>query len=416
MYMHAVHKILANASGKEFVKPGDFVNVNIDIAGINDIYLTVIKAFEEMEGFEVKYPDKIVFFFDHNAPCPTEAAAYNQKEMRDFAKKYDVKNIFEINKGVCHLVLPESGLVQPGKVVIITDSHTTTHGAFGAFGAGVGSTDLAVIMMTGQMWMRIPNAINVRLDGKLKDGVMAKDVALFLLRELGTKFALYNILEFSGEVIDALSVEERMVLCNMAVEMGAKTAYIQPDEKTVNYLRQYTDDEFTIFETDEGFEFEKEYEFDLSDLNPQVALPHSVDNVVDLADVEETNVNQVYIGSCTGGKFEDIEVAAKILKGHKVADGTRLIVTPASSEIVRKLIELGYYQSLLESGATFAAPGCGACFGGHGGILTDGEVCVSTTNRNFPGRMGSKGSSLYLVSPVIAAKTAIKGKLDNKDI
>lgn len=411
MAMHAVHKILANASNKETVMPGEIINVNVDIAGINDIYLTVLTAFNEMGGNSVWDPEKVVFFFDHNAPCPTESAAYNQREMRMFAEKYNVNNIFNINDGICHMVLPESGLVQPGKIVIITDSHTTTHGAFGAFGTGVGSTDLAVIMMTGQMWVRVPHVINVKLDGRLNEGVMAKDVAIYLLKELGTKYGLYKTIEFSGEVIDKLSVEERMVLCNMAVEMGAKTAYVHPDKTTKDYLRQYTKDDFVVYETDPDFIYENEYKFDLSGLEPQVAMPHSVDNGRTLWEVEGVKIDQVFIGSCTGGKLEDIAVAAKILEGKKVSDGTRLVVTHASKNVLKKSIELGYYNILLEAGAAMTTPGCGACFGGHSGILTAGEHCATTSNRNFPGRMGSKEASLYLVSPATAAATAITGRL-----
>lgn len=411
MAMHAVHKILANSSNEKNVNPGEIINVNVDVAGINDIYLTVLSAFNEMGGSQVWDPEKNVFFFDHNAPCPTESAAYNQREMRMFAEKYDINNIFEINDGICHMVLPESGMVKPGGIVIITDSHTTTHGAFGAFGTGVGSTDLAVIMMTGQMWLRVPQVINVKLDGKLQDGVMAKDVAVFLLKELGTKYGLYKTIEFSGEIIDELSVEERMVICNMAVEMGAKTAYIHPDEKTLDYLRQYTSDDFTVHETDPDFIYEKEYSFDLSNLEPQVAMPHSVDNGETIWEVEGIEMDQVFIGSCTGGKLEDIAVAAKILDGKKISNKTRLVVTHASKEVLKKSIELGYYNILLEAGAAITTPGCGACFGGHSGILTTGEHCATTSNRNFPGRMGSKEASIYLVSPATAAATAITGKL-----
>lgn len=411
MAMHAVHKILAKASGNASVDPGQIVNAKIDIAGINDIYLTVLLSFDEMGGTSIWDKNKLVFFFDHNAPSPSESAAYNQRVMSEFVEKHSVKHLFNINEGICHMVLPEAGLIKPGSVVILTDSHTTTHGAFGAFSTGVGSTDLAAIMMTGEMWMRVPQVVNVKLDGKLKDGVMAKDIAIYLLGELGTKFALYKALEFSGEIVEAISVEERMVICNMAVEMGAKTAYIKPDDKTINYLRRYTEDEFDITETDSDFEYEREYFYDLGNLEPQVAMPHSVDNSRILWDVEGIKIDQVFIGSCTGGKLGDIEVAAEILKGKKVAKGTRLVVTHASKRVLEKSIELGYYKILLDAGAAITTPGCGACFGGHSGILTAGEHCATTSNRNFPGRMGSKNASLYLVSPATAAATAITGKL-----
>lgn len=411
MNMHAVHKILARASGKDFVVPGEVVNTKIDIAGINDIYLTVLTAYDEMNGQEVWDPDKIVFFFDHNAPSPSETGAYNHKKMRSFAKKHKIKHLFEINEGVCHMVLPEAGLVKPGSLVMITDSHTTSHGVFGAFATGVGSTDLASIMVTGKLWLRVPEVVKIKLDGKLEEGVMAKDIAVYILGQLGTKFALYMTLEFCGEIIDEISVEERMVLCNMAVEMGAKSAYIKPDEKTIEYLRRYTEDEFYIDETDIGFNYKEEYTLNMDDLEPQVAMPHSVDNAISMYEIEDIKIDQVFIGSCTGGKLEDLKVAAKIMEGKKISGDTRLIVTPASKRVLEKSIELGYYKIFLDAGATITNPGCGACLGGHSGILAEGEHCATTSNRNFPGRMGSLGASLYLVSPATAAATAILGKL-----
>jgi 3-isopropylmalate/(R)-2-methylmalate dehydratase large subunit len=415
MAMHAAHKILARASGRESVKPGEIVNAKIDAAGINDIYLTVIKAFEEMEGRHVWDKDKILFFFDHNAPCPTEEAAYNQKEMLKFADEHGIKNVFNINEGICHIVSQEKGFVKPGKIIIMTDSHTTTQGAFGAFASGVGSTDLAAIMMTGEMWMKVPQVIKIELNGKLKPGVMAKDAALFLLGKLGTKFALYKVLEFSGEIVHMLNMDERMVLCNMAVEMGAKTSYIRPDDKTFEYLKQFGEIDYFVDCTDDDFVYEKEYSYDLSSLEPQVAIPHSVDNCETLWNIEGVRVNQVFIGACTGGKLEDIRVASEILKGKQVAHGVRLIVTHATKNVLKKSIELGYYNILLEAGAAITTPGCGACYGGHSGILAHGEVCATTSNRNFPGRMGSKGASLYLVSPATAAATAITGMLTHPD-
>lgn len=415
MSMHAVHKILARASEKDSVLPGEIINAKIDIAGINDIYLTVLTAYDEMNGQEVWNPNKIVFFFDHNAPCPTETAAYNHKEMRSFVKKHDIKHLFEINEGVCHMVLPEAGLVKPGNIIIITDSHTTTHGVFGAFATGVGSTDLAAIMITGELWLRVPEVVKVKLEGRLKENIMAKDIAIYILGELGTNFALYRTVEFCGEIVDELCIEERMVLCNMAVEMGAKSAYIKPDEKAISYLRKFTDEEFYIDETDSDFIYEKEYSFNLNNLEPQVSMPHSVDNTMSMYEIEDITIDQVFIGSCTGGKLEDLKIAAKILEGKKISKDTRLIVTPASKRVLEKSIELGYYKIFLDAGAAITTPGCGACLGGHSGILADGEHCATTSNRNFPGRMGSLGASLYLVSPVTAAATAISGKLTHPD-
>lgn len=415
MAMHATHKILAAAAGVEKVRPGEIVNARIDIAGINDIYLMVAHSFCEMGGKKVWDPAKVAIFMDHNAPSPTVKGAENQKAFRDFARVHGIKNVFEINQGICHLVLQEAGLVKPGDVVIITDSHTTTHGALGAFSTGVGSTDLAVILIEGELWIRVPEVVRVNLGGKLRRGVMAKDVALHILGNWGTDFANYKVLEFSGPVVSSFSVEERMVLTNMAVEMGAKAAYVHPDEKTVDFVRARTDQPFKIYETDPDFEYENQYTLNLENLVPQVALPHAVNNVMAVADAGNVKIDQVFIGSCTGGKINDIAAAAGILKGRKVAAGTRLVVTMGSKNILQQSIDEGYYQILLAAGAAITTPGCGACFGGHSGLLAPGERCATTSNRNFPGRMGSDESFLYLVSPLTAAATAVTGKLTTAD-
>ncbi len=412
MAMHATHKILAAAAGVDKVQPGEIVKAKVDLAGINDIYLMVANVFEEMGGKQVWDPEKVFIFMDHNAPSPTIKGADNQKKFREFAKKYNIPNVYEINRGICHLALRENGLIKPSDIVIITDSHTTTHGAFGAFSTGVGSTDMAMILLEGELWIRVPDVVNVVLNGKLKPGVMAKDAALMVLGQLGTDFANYKVIEFSGTAVDEMSLDERFVLTNMAVEMGAKTTYIKPDKKTVDYVKERTDKPFKTYETDRDYEYVNTFTFDVSDLQPQVALPHAVDNVKPISEVtDKKKVDQVFLGSCTGGKFEDIETAAKIMRGKKLAAGTRMIVTMGSEEILRKAIENGYYQILLDAGAAITTPGCGACFGGHSGLLADGEVCVSTSNRNFIGRMGSDQAELYLVSPIVAALTAINGVL-----
>ena len=411
MAMHAIHKILASAAGKTTVSPGEIVNARVDIAGINDIYLLVLHSFDEMGGTRVWDPDRVVFFFDHNAPAGSIQSSENQKSMREFARSQGIRHVFEINEGICHMVLPEAGLVKPGQVIIITDSHTTTHGAFGAFATGVGSTDLATILMTGTLWFRVPAVIRMQLDGGLADNVTAKDVALFILGQLKADVAVYRVIEFSGPVVEALSVEERMVLCNMAVEMGAKAAYVQPDIKTLDYVRARTIDDFTVYETDAGFRYESEYRFELDHLTPQVAAPPNVDNVKAVREIEGIPIDQVFIGSCTGGKLTDLEFAARILKGKKIAPSTRLVVNPASKEVLRKAIEKGYVQTFIDAGAAVVTPGCGACIGLHSGVLAGGETCASTSNRNFPGRMGSPEADIYLVSPLTAAATAIAGRL-----
>jgi homoaconitate hydratase family protein len=409
--MHAVHKILAAASGKTAVVPGEIVDARIDLAGINDIYPLVIHSFNEMGGTRVWDSSKVVIFLDHNAPSSTVIGAENQKAFRTFAREQGIERVFEVECGICHEVLSQAGLVRPGEVIIITDSHTTTHGALGAFSTGVGSTDLAVALMEGGLWFRVPEVVNIRLEGTLKDAVVAKDVTLSILGKLGTDFANYKVLEFSGPVVDQMPVEERMVLANMAVEMGAKSAYIQPDEKTLKFVTARTKAPFKIYETDPGYKYDLEYVFNVDNLVPQVACPDRVDNVKPVHEVEGISIDQVYIGSCTGGRLTDIAAAARMLDGKKVAKGTRLIVTMASKEILEKCIEEGYFQKLIAAGAAITNPGCGPCFGLHAGVLASGERCATTSSRNYPGRMGSERAEIYLVSALTAAATAITGKL-----
>jgi 3-isopropylmalate dehydratase large subunit len=413
--MHAVHKILAAAAGKDHVRPGEIVTAKIDIAGINDVYLIVVNSFREMLGDKVWDPEKVYIFLDHNTPASDLKVAEAHKAFREFAVEQGC-HLIEINRGIGHNLLAEWGLARPGAIIVITDSHTPIHGAFGAFAAGLGATDMAAVLIDGSTWFRVPDIINVRLEGKLRSGVMAKDAALYILGKLGTDFGIYKVIEFSGPVVEAISMEERMVLTVMATEMGAKSAYIKPDKTTIDYVRSRTDDPFTIYETDPGFQYAAEYEFDLTSLKPQVAIPHSVDNARNVEDVEGIPINQVFVGSCTGGKSHDIEVVAKALAGKKIAPTTRLVVTMATQKIIKESIDKGYYQSLLNAGACITSPGCGGCSGLLGGIIAAHERCVSTANRNFPGRMGgSVEAEVYLVSPLTAAATALTGKLTSPD-
>ncbi|ABR49113.1 3-isopropylmalate dehydratase [Alkaliphilus metalliredigens QYMF] len=409
--MHAIEKVLARASGKREVKPGEIIQAKIDLAEVNDLYLQTIKSFYEMKGTKVWDPDKITFILDHYAPAPSIQAASNQKEMREFCKEQGIKHLFDVNEGVCHQVMVEEGLVWPGMILVATDSHTTTHGAFGALGTGVGATDLATIMLTGELWFKVPEVIKIEINGKLKSGVMAKDVILHILSKLGTDAAVYKAIEYTGETVAEMSIAERMVICNMAVEMGAKTSYIQPDEKIIAYVKERTGKTFEILKTDDDYEYAASYTFNVEDLKPQVALPHSVDNGVDIDKIKEVKVDQVFIGTCTGGRLEDIEVAARIIKNNKIHRDTRLLVIPASKEVLEKAIEKGYMTTLIKAGATFTSPGCGPCLGTHQGLLAPGEVCATTSSRNFPGRMGSTEADIYLVSPATAAAIAITGKI-----
>ncbi|MBP2654623.1 MAG: 3-isopropylmalate dehydratase [Firmicutes bacterium] len=411
MAMHAVHKMLAAAADKTEVRPGEVITAKIDLAGINDVYLIVVRSFKEMLGEKVWDVDKVHIFLDHNAPASDLKVAEAHKAFREFAEEQGC-HIDDINEGIGHNLLPERGLVRPGNIIVITDSHTPIHGAYGAFAAGLGATDMAAVLINGSTWFRVPDVINVRLDGKLQDGVMAKDAALYVLGQLGSEFGTYKVIEFSGSVVEALSMEERTVLTVMATEMGAKSTYIKPDKTTIDDIRRHTDAPFVVHETDPDFKYAEEYVFDLTNLKSQVAVPHSVENARDVDAVEGIPINQVFVGSCTGGKRYDIEVVAKALEGKKIAPNTRLVVTMATKDVLKESIEKGYYQILVDAGATINSPGCGACSGLLGGIIAAKERCVSTANRNFPGRMGgSVEAEVYLTSPLTAAATALTGKL-----
>lgn len=411
--MHAIEKILARHAGKQQVTAGEIVMAKIDFAEINDLYLQTIYSFYEMGGQKVWDNERCAFVFDHYAPCPTMESARNHKEMREFAKKNNLRFHFDTDAGVCHQVMPEAGLVYPGMILVATDSHTTTHGAFGALGTGCGATDMATILMTGQLWMRVPEIIEVRLDGEAPAGVYPKDVILAVLGKIRADGAVYKAIDFTGSYVDKLSVAGRMTICNMAVEMGAKTAYMQPNQAVVDYVTKRCPHSFAIEETDSDFVYAESYSFDVSQLTPMLSCPHSVENVAPLPEViqESVPLNQGYIGSCTGGRTEDIAIAAKILHGRHIAPYTRLIVIPASAEVMQECMKKGYIQDLMRAGATISSPGCGACLGAHEGILADGETCITSTNRNFPGRMGSVKAKMYLASPATVAASMISGHI-----
>jgi len=412
--MHALEKILARASGRKKVTAGEIVIAEVDVAEVNDLYLQVVKSFYELGGTEVANPDKTTFVFDHYSPAPTIKAACNHKSMREFCSKMGIRHLFDIGEGVCHQVLAESGMVGPGKIVVETDSHTTTLGALGAFGTGVGATDMAVILITGKLWFKVPRVMKVVLEGDLRDGVMAKDLILHIIGHLKQDAAIYKAVEFAGDAVRKMPQEERMVLCNMAVEMGAKTAYIAPDGVTYEYLARYGWEKGEVPVTDEDYEYESIVEYDVSEITPRVALPGSVDNVASIPD-EEIRIDQVFLGTCTGGRLNDIRVAAEILEGKKVAAGTRFVVIPASRLVFQDAMKAGYIETLVDAGVVLSTPGCGPCLGAHEGILASGEKCVSTSSRNFPGRMGSTEAQVYIASPATAAATALKGRLCGAD-
>lgn len=412
--MHAIEKILAKNSGRDKVTAGEIVTAKVDFAEINDLYLQTVYSFYEMGGEKVWDSERAAFVFDHYAPAPDIKSAANHGEMREFAKKNNLKFHFDTNCGVCHQVMPEAGVIYPGMIVVATDSHTTTHGAFGAMGTGCGATDMATILMTGELWFRVPEIIEVRLEGQTPRGVYPKDVILSVLGKIKADGAVYKAIDFTGSYVDSLNVAGRMVICNMAVEMGAKTAYMQPNADVLEYVSKRAVRPYEVQYTDPDFQYEESYVFDVSNLEPQLACPHSVDNVDSLTNViakGEVLLNQGYIGSCTGGREEDIAIAAEILCGKHIPEYTRLVVVPASSEVMLSCMEKGYIQDLMSAGATITSPGCGACLGAHEGIIAPGEVCISSTNRNFPGRMGSTQAQIYLASPATVAASILNGRI-----
>lgn len=412
--MHAIEKILAKNSSRDVVHTGEIVMAKVDFAEINDLYLQTVYSFYEMGGEKVWDNTRCAFVFDHYAPCPDVKSASNHKEMREFAQKNNLKFHFDIDCGVCHQVMPEAGVIYPGMIVVATDSHTTTHGAFGAMGTGCGATDMATILMTGELWFRVPEIIEVRLEGETGKGVFPKDVILEVLGKIRADGAVYKAVDFTGSYVENLNIAGRMTICNMAVEMGAKTAYMKPNQEVIDYVTERAVRPFEIQETDPDFVYSESYVFDVSKIEPNLACPSSVENVHPLSEVVasgEVKLDQGYIGSCTGGRTEDFEIAAKILKGKHIPPYARLVIVPASAEVMKECMEKGYIKDLMDAGASISTPGCGACLGAHEGVIAPGEVCITSTNRNFPGRMGSNESLIYLASPATVAASILNGKI-----
>ncbi|MDH7508203.1 MAG: 3-isopropylmalate dehydratase large subunit [Methanomassiliicoccales archaeon] len=407
--MTFAQKILSRACGRR-VEPGDIVNARIDLAMSHENTALVIKAFREIGAAKVWDPERIVILFDHRVPANTVKTAESHKSVREFVKKEEIRNFYDVNEGVCHQVLPEKGHVLPGLLIVGTDSHTTTYGAFGAFATGIGATEMAAVWATGELWFRVPETLRIRIDGQMPDRVSAKDVILNIIGTLGAEAANYMAVEFVGDCVDRMSVDSRMVLSNMSMEMGAKIGVVFPDKKTENWLSGRSDRSFEVVRSDDSANVQME-KFDVSDLSPQIAKPHSVDNVVPVEEVAGTPIDQALLGSCTNGRLEDLMAATKILNGRKVSESVRFIVAPASREVYLSAAESGILASLVKSGAIVLNPGCGPCLGAHQGVLAAGERCISTTNRNFRGRMGSPDAEIYLASPETVAASALKGEI-----
>ena len=400
-------KIFSRASGHR-AEAGEIVEAEVDYAMSHDgTSVLAIKAFTEMGSERVWDPERIVVPFDHIVPANNSTAADLQRMVRSWARDQGIVHFFEGGRGICHQVFPEEGFALPGTLLVGADSHSCTYGAFGAFGTGVGATDMAEIYSRGRLWFKVPETIAVRISGRLGEMVLAKDLTLMLVGAIGADGATYRALEYLGETVESLSISGRMTLCNMGVEMGAKAAIVPADGTTEEYLRGRARGPYQPVRSDPG-SYDAEMEFDVSDLSPQVAVPFRVDQVRPVGDLAGKEVDQVFIGTCTNGRLEDLEIAARILKGREVK--ARTLVIPASREVLLQALSSGVLEALVRAGAMIGTPGCGPCLGAHMGVIAEEEVCLSTANRNFPGRMG-KGGLVYLASPATAAASAISGEI-----
>jgi len=413
--MNITEKILAKASGKQVVHPGEIVDANVDMIMVHDLTGPLaVEAFKKIGVEKVWDNQKVVVILDHQVPAESVKAAELHKTMRQFAKDQKLR-IYDIGRGgICHQVMPEKGHVVPGTVIVGADSHTCTYGAFGAFATGIGSTEAAAVFATGKIWLKVPEAIKVNVTGQFQKYVTPKDLILSIIGRVRVDGAIYKSVEFTGPTIKSMSIAGRMTLCNMAVEMGAKNGIIEPDETTRKFLEGRTSKVLPNFESlksDKDAVYERTVEFDVSKMEPQVACPSSVDNVKPVSEVGNVPIEQAFIGSCTNGRIEDLRLAAQVLKGKRVKDNVRAIVIPASQEVYKQALNEGLLEIFTDAGAIVCGSACGPCLGGHIGLLAADEVCVSTSNRNFIGRMGSTQASVYLASPATVAASAVTGKI-----
>lgn len=410
MGLTIAEKIFSRASGRK-ARQGDMVVADIDLAMAHDgTAPLVMKALQEMGTHRVWNSQKIVLVIDHVAPSASEVSSILHKEMRAFASRQGVR-IFDIGSGICHQVLPEMGYVKPGLLMVGADSHTCTYGALGALSTGIGSTDMAAVFSSGKLWFKVPEVFNFNIEGRPPRFITAKDVILDIIGEVKADGAAYKAVRFAGSAVSEMSTSARMTLCNMAVEMGAKAGFAEPDEKTLAYVQSRVRGPIEPITSDADAEYEEVRTFEIDKLEPQVACPDHVDNVKPVREVEGVEVDQVLLGTCTNGRLEDLEAAAQMLTGRKVKQGVRMIIVPASREVYVQATRRGLIETFVEAGCLVCNPGCGPCLGAHQGVLAPREVCVSTSNRNFVGRMGCAEASIYLASPDTAAASAVTGKL-----
>jgi homoaconitate hydratase family protein len=403
-------KILGLKAQKE-VRAGEVVTVSPDYILSHDNSAAIIKEFRKLGVKEVKSNQKLVVILDHVVPAASEKYALNHKTIREFVSTQKIQNFFDISSGICHQVFSENGFALPGKLILGADSHTTSYGAFGAFAAGIGRSEVAALWATDEIWLRVPETIKLEIEGDLPSGTYAKDVILKIIGEEGADRANYKAVEFAGEAVKKFSLSSRLVLANMAAEMGAKNGYFEPDEDTLLWLKGRAKDKFKIVNSDPDAKYEAVLNYNISSLEPQVACPHTVDNVKPVSKVEGMEFHQAVIGTCTNGRLEDLEITARILKGKKVNPGVRVLILPASRQEYLHALKRGILEVLAEAGCVILNPGCGPCLGAHQGVLAPGEVALSTANRNFRGRMGSREAQIYLASPATVAASSLEGKI-----
>ncbi|MGD2162929.1 MAG: 3-isopropylmalate dehydratase large subunit [Anaerolineales bacterium] len=408
-------KVLARHADQPQVKPGEIVRVQPNVALSHDNTAAIAGIFQSMGGHKVFDPEVNAIFLDHAAPPPTTKHADNHKAIRAFVQDQDIENFFEVGRGICHQVLVEEGLALPGEIVLGSDSHTPHAGVMGAFAAGIGRTEMASVWALGEIWLRVPESLKIKVSGNLKFGVTAKDLALAVLAELGADGALYMSVEWDGETIHTLSISERSVLPNMMAEMGAKNSVIPVDQVTLDYLSGRAKRSFEPVFPDPDAHYQKIVDLEVSTLQPLIAAPHRVDNVFPLREFAGTKIDQAFLGTCTNGRLEDLQAAAALLEGRTVHPNVRFYVIPASSHILQDAVRNGTIKTLLEAGAVIGTPGCGPCMGNHMGVPATGEVTVSTANRNFQGRMGTKDSEIYLANPLVVTASAITGELTHPE-
>jgi len=411
MGMTLAEKILARASGQKVVFPGQYVTARIDLAMAHEALAAVFMNLARAGWSKVWDPSRIVSVLDHYVPAPTERSAEVHKVVRAAVQQWGMENFYGERAGICHQVLPEKGHVLPGMLIVGTDSHTTTYGALGAAGTGIGVSDMAYVFATGQLWFKVPETIRFHLMGHLPRSVMSKDIILFIAGKYSSEVAQYKAVEFTGPLAEQMSLSSRMTMSNMSVEIGAKFGFFAADQKIADFLKERSRKPFSLISPDPDAHYEETYEIDVSFLEPQVAFPFSVDNVHPVSEARDVKIHQAFIGSCTNGRLEDLQVAAQTLKDQRVHPEVRLLVIPASWEIYRQAMKDGTLETLIDAGAVIGNPSCGPCFGAHMGLLGSEENCLAAINRNFKGRMGSKKAQVFLASPATVAASALEGKI-----